>query len=259
LSVSGDTLYLAILFISGLYFLYTGLKRYLFLQKIEDTPVSKIGSAPAGLVELAGRARFREPEKSPVTNAPSAYWRITGEYFYQSGKASGWKFFYSAESENLFYIEDDTGEMLVRPEGARIEIPSEGTYLGYISEHGWLIKGPATMDRCVLNYIDSLDADAQQLFRNHKEENIRVTEYIIREDEPIFLLGTATPSDSTSGPESQDTMVIRKGACDGTLYITDSNESRVISSLSSSMFLRIFGGFALSAACLYLILAEMGV
>jgi hypothetical protein len=259
LSVSGDTLYLFVLFIAGLYYMYTGLRKYLFLQKIEDTPVSKVGSAPAGLVELAGRARFKEPEKSPVSNAPSAYWRITGEYFYQSGKASGWKLFYTAESENLFYIQDDTGEMLVMPEGARIEIPSDVTYLGYISEHGWLLKGPATMDGSVLKFIESLDADAKQLFRNYKEENIRVTEYIIRENEPIFVLGTATPADGTSGPESQDLMVVRKGNYDSTLYITDSDESNVIGTVSSSMYLRIFGGFIVSAICLYLILVEMGV
>ena len=252
---------LSILLILGLYFVYLGLTRYLFLRKIEDTPTSKAGSAPVGLVELSGTAKPYEPKKSPVNDALCVFWRITGEYF-KEGKNGGWRNIYSADSKTPFYVADETGRLLVMPEGAEIEIPSHSSHKGYIMDtKGWFEfeSHQANMDECALKFILSLDNDSRQKFLAHKQEEIRVNEYIIREHDPLYVLGTATPVEDPSGPGGRDALVVRKGTTDKTLFISNTGEGYVIDEFSSSLYLMIFGGLAEAVVCLGLILVLLGV
>jgi hypothetical protein len=245
----------------GLFIIYTGLKRYLTIQKIEDMPTSKVGSASAGLVKLSGTAQPRESGKSPVNGVPSVFWRVTGEYYKKRGKGKGWRIFYSAQHASAFYIADDTGRMLVMPEGAQINIPSHSSYKGYISaDWGWFASHTTvTMPEPGLKFIASLDINSRENFLAHKDEEIRMNEYIIRDGDPLFVLGTVTPVDDASGQQSPDTLILRKGSYDPSMYIADSGEGYLIHNLSFSLYLRIFGGLALSAASLFLMLILRGV
>jgi hypothetical protein len=245
---------LVIFFILALLIMLSGLRQYLFLQKIKDTPVSKVSSAPVGLVALEGRAKSKVPEMSPISKIPCVFWRIIVKYC-STGRSSGWTVLYSRESKNLFFVEDDSGKMLVTPEGAQIEIPSYTSYEGYIREYESLGMNPATMDECVLDYIESLDADEKESFLALKSQNFHVDEYIIREGDPIFVLGTATiPGEDPSIPKNQEDLIICRGTNDATLYISDSSERDVIKTVSSQMYVPIFGGLIISGVCLYILL-----
>ena len=246
-------------FILGLYSMYTGLKRYPFLQKIEDTPTSKVSSVSVGLVELSGKARFIEPEKSPVNDTACVYWRVIVWHYCRRGRSMTWEELYSAESKKPFYIEDETGKMLVSPEGAQIEITLASQYDGYIVDKGLLRHFCPLIDRRVLKFIESLDKDLKQKFLACKDERFGVSEFIIRQNDPLYVMGSATPSEGASGAESQDTLIIRKCTSDTTMYISTTRESTIIGNLSSSVYGYIFGGLALSGICLCLILFLLGV
>lgn len=227
------------------------------VQKIKNTPLSKVSSASVGLVALAGKARLREQQVSPVSEVPCAFWRIYGSYF-KSGKNGGWQGIYSADSKNMISLEDDTGTIPVLPDGAQIEIPSHLSFEGYISEQGLIMKAPATMDPRVLKFIESLDPDTKAAFHMHRDEKILVNEYVIRENDPLFVLGSALPADGVPGLENQETLVVRQGTGDSTLYISDSSERTFMKTIAGHMYWQILGGLALSALCLYLILSMGG-
>lgn len=60
-------------FFIGLILIVTGFWRYLVVQKLRNTPLSKVISASVGLVALSGKARLREPMLSPVSGVPCTF------------------------------------------------------------------------------------------------------------------------------------------------------------------------------------------
>jgi hypothetical protein len=245
--------FLLILFVVGLYSIYSGLKNYRFVNKIKNTAVSSIASAAIGLVELSGRASSDTPEPGPISGNPCVYWRITGEYFH-SGKSGHWVRIYTATSAKRFYIRDNTGRMHVDPEGGLLDIPAE-KFKGYIAVHGLLSNEPADMDERVMNYIRSLPGKDAAEFMRYKEAPIRVTEYYIADNDPLYIMGSAEPLKDASGAGQDEILEIRKGDTDKTLYISTTGERQVIQEFSSWIHLKIFGGLALCAAVLFCILS----
>jgi hypothetical protein len=257
LSQSGDIFLISALFFGvGLLVTASGLWKYLVAQKIRNTPLSKVSSASVGLVALTGKARLSGQQLSPVSNVPCAFWRVFGSY-YKSGKHSGWEGIYTAESKNPISLDDGTGTIPVLPEGATIVIPSHSSFEGYISEQGLIMKESATMDPQVLKFIESLDMDTKEAFYAHKNEKILVNEYVIRENDPLFVLGTAMPADDVPGLEAES-LVVRQGTGDSTMYISDSSERDFMNELFSHLYWPILGGIAIAGICLYVILSTGG-
>jgi len=104
----------AALFIFGLYNLRLG-------RIVKRTPTSNAGLAASGIVELKGRAVRKYDLASPMTEVPCVYYNIC-KYKWRTGQRSGWHKYKQISSGPVpFYIEDDTGKVLVEPDGARIE------------------------------------------------------------------------------------------------------------------------------------------
>ena len=65
-----DLLFLIVLFLVGLYGVWTGFKNFQLAQRIKNTAVSKAGSVAIGLVEISGRASSDAPgrpdQRDPV-------------------------------------------------------------------------------------------------------------------------------------------------------------------------------------------------
>ncbi len=257
-SLSDSDLFIiyAIGFFIGLLLIVTGFWRYLVVQKLKNTPLSKVSSASVGLVALAGRARLYQPQLSPVSGVPCAFWRIFVSY-YKSGKNGGWEGFYNAASKLPLSLEDETGRIPVLPEGATIEIPSNLSFEGTLSEQGLVIKKPASMDPRVLKFIESLDEKTKETFARYHEENIMLNEYVIHENDPLFVLGSALPAVGVAGL-ADETLVVRQGSSDSTMYISESSEAAFMNTMSGHMYIQIIAGLALSGICLYLFLSTGG-
>ena len=134
-NIGGLCIYVFIGFFVGLGLIYSGVKRFQLVQKIKDTPTSKAESVAVGMVECSGKADCHDPTKSPISAVDCAYWRVVAEY-YVSGKGGGWKPLYSVDSHKQFYLEDETGKILVDPVGADIDIPSDAVFEGYLTGQG---------------------------------------------------------------------------------------------------------------------------
>lgn len=91
---------------------------------IEDTPTSRIRSAPQGYVELIGEAAMMrgEPVIAPLSGTPCCWWSYVIEHKDHDEKI--WSLKRAAKSDSLFLIRDETGECIIDPDGAKIT-PSE--------------------------------------------------------------------------------------------------------------------------------------
>lgn len=104
---------------------------------MEDTPTSRIRSAAQGYVELAGIGRLIPgPEiVSPLTSIPCLWWhyRIERKVTTGTGKnrRTHWQTIASHSSTCLFELDDDTGKVVVDPDGAKVVAVETDRWYGH--------------------------------------------------------------------------------------------------------------------------------
>ncbi len=113
---------------------------------IEDTPTSKVRSMPMGRVEIHGRAQEKAELTAPITGSSCVYYRYKVEERRGSGKNERWVTVESGDSSAWgFYLEDDTGSVLIEPERAEILLEPDyqetnpvygGALQGFVQERG---------------------------------------------------------------------------------------------------------------------------
>ncbi|MCI0503305.1 E3 ubiquitin ligase family protein [Candidatus Micrarchaeota archaeon] len=244
-----------IAFLIGITLIYGGTQRFLLAQKIKNTPTSKVRSAAVGLVELFGKAKCKDAIDSPISKVRSAYWRVKGEY-YKPGKHGGWRDIYNASSSTPFYLEDDTGKMLVEPKEAEIDIPQDFFNNGHLSEGGvfGLFKSKV-LDKKVLDFLAATPA-ANSAFKAHSGFDLRVTEWFIAENDPLYVMGTAEPVKGAVSAIAHENLIVKKGKGVDILYISDSGEKKVVDKVSGSIWWMLGPGFILSAIGLFVLLSS---
>jgi hypothetical protein len=122
----------------GLLFLWGGLRLRRKRRLIDDLPTAKTQGVFIGLVELKGTAEIATPLTGFLSGQRCVqyhyhvdeHWSrtVTETYTDSKGKTqtrtkheSGWTTVAQGGESSAFYLQDDTGTVLVRPEGAKIE------------------------------------------------------------------------------------------------------------------------------------------
>jgi E3 ubiquitin ligase len=104
---------------------------YLFIQGfrllqrrhlILDTPVSKVRSASLGMVELSGLAIGPYTMVSPITERPCYYYRTVAWEWKRQGRSSQWVKVAAECMHVPFFLDDNTGKVLVDPRGAELDL-----------------------------------------------------------------------------------------------------------------------------------------
>jgi hypothetical protein len=212
----------------GLGLLYMAIHNYLLYKKIKNTPTSKIRSIAIGLAEIFGKARCSEELYTPISKTKCAYYELDAEY-YSSGKHSRWVSFYMASQGRLFFIEDETGKILVDSKGAGIQVQLDKTFPGDDPE--------------VLRFIKSLPDNVKSKFDAHSRSEISLKEYYIAEDDLLYVLGSVESREGTTNTASYENLVMRKGR-DNIMIICDGPEKGVLPGLFwTSIIFGIIGAF----------------
>jgi len=104
------------------------------IQYVSDTPTSKIGLAAQGYVELKGRLILpdgKAPLISPLSHTACLWWEYDiSEYRKTSKHSSSWITIDSAQSNDAFYIADETGQCRIHPQNATITAHEQKTWKG---------------------------------------------------------------------------------------------------------------------------------
>ena len=179
---------------AGIYLFYKG---FLLLQRrhlILDTPVSKIRGASMGMVELNGQAVGPYTVVAPITQRPCYYYRTLVWEWRQAGKNKQWVKV-AAECLHLpFFLDDNTGKVMVDPRGADLDLHRD--FHEEFCDSFFTTKQAAPDP--VRNFLSRHGVNT-----NNK---IKVEEFCIKPKNALFMLGTldANPGIEVTPKPMQD-------------------------------------------------------
>ena len=197
---SSNTNFWALAGILAIAGLACGLGIFYFIRRarlIEDTPTSRIRSAPQGYVEIIGRVKYlaNEAVTAPLTLLPCAWYhyKIEKQETVHTGKGSHtrWRTIEERTSERAFVCVDDTGQCMIDPRGAEVHTQGEDSWQG-------ASKWPQTGKTSSRGFF-SLGS-------------YRYTERRLIENDPLYALGKFTTVDPNKahGDVSDETRAILK-------------------------------------------------
>jgi len=162
----------------GAYLFYRGFRLLQRKRLILDTPASKIRSAAMGLVEINGLAAGPYTMLAPITGVPCYYFHTTAWEWQKRGKNSEWVKVADESLHVPFFLDDNTGRVLVDPQGAEMDIHRDfhdefGTALFSSS-----LGVPSTVASFLARHGISTD------------KKIKIDEYCIKPKNALFILGT---------------------------------------------------------------------
>ncbi len=178
---------------------------------LRDLPTSKARGVFIGLVELKGSAEAEAPLRSFLAGQRCVHYRysveerwsrtVTEHYTDKDGKSqtrtrheSGWNTVASGGETMPFYLQDDTGVVLVRPDGARIEPCTLFSETASRGDDLYYAKGPpgavADSDH-VRRFTESglpLHANLYVVGRARERADLVAPEIAADRDAPVFLI-----------------------------------------------------------------------
>ena len=220
----------------------------LFKRTVEDVPTSKVKGVFHGLNEVKGAVTSDVPLETYLTERPSVWyewsiseeWRKTETYRDKDGNTktrtkSGWRTVDSGGSYQSFFLEDDTGELLIEPEGAKVEAPTTMSCRCAPSDALYYGKGPR-------------DAITHSTYRR------RFSERSLTPGDDLYVLGPAKLREDVARP------MISKSKDSRYYFISNKSEARIIRSKSIwAFFIMLFSFLAALVAPVVAISADTGM
>jgi hypothetical protein len=163
---------------AGVYLFYRGFILLNRKRLIENTPASKIRSASMGLVEVSGLAVGPRTMPAPITALPCFYYHTTAWQLKQSGRRNEWEKIADESLHLPFFIDDNTGKVLIDPTGAEMDIHRD-----FHEEYGSSLLSMGTEVPPAVNVFLSRHGVSC-------DKKIKVEEYCIKPKNALFVLGT---------------------------------------------------------------------
>jgi len=168
----------------GVYLFYRGFRILQRKRLIMDTPTSKIRSASMGLVEVNGLAVGPYTIIAPVTGVPCYYYRTMAWRWERRGKSSEWVKVVDESQHVSFYLDDNTGKLLVNPHGAEMDIHRD-----FHEEYSGSFFSTST----------DVPANVASFLSRHAvstDKKLKIEEYCIKPKNSLFILGTLSENHS---------------------------------------------------------------
>jgi hypothetical protein len=165
-------------FIAGIALFFQGFRLLERRRLILDTPFSNIRGAAMGLVEISGQAVGPYTMIAPITERQCYYFRTVVWEWKQQGKNKAWVKI-AADCMHLpFFVDDNTGRVLIDPRGADLDLHRD-------FEQEFCDSFFTTKDAAPGNVRSFLARHG--ISTNNK---IKVEEYCIKPKNSFFILGT---------------------------------------------------------------------
>ena len=203
----------------------------LFKRTVEDVPTSKVKGVFFGLNEVKGSVKSDAPLQTYLTEKPSVWyewsisehWKKTERYRDKDGNRktrtkSGWRKVDSGGNFQSFFLKDDTGELLIEPEGAKVDAPSTMSFSCSPTDPFYYEKGP---DRSIAN-------------STHRR---RFSECSLTPNDELYILGTAKLRQEVAKP------MIAQSKEAKYYFISTKSESQIIRSKNVWAFIIIIFSF----------------
>jgi hypothetical protein len=165
-------------FCAGIGLFFYGFRLLQRRRLILDTPFSKIRSASMGMVEVSGLAVGPYTMIAPITARPCYYYRTLIWEWKQSGKNKQWVEVAGECMHLPFFVDDNTGLLLIDPRGADLDLHRD--FEQEYCDSFFTTKEPAP--DTVRTFLAR-----HGILTNNK---IKVEEYCIKPKNSLFILGT---------------------------------------------------------------------
>jgi len=169
----------------GIYLFVLGFKMLQRKRLILNTPTSKIRSASLGLIEVNGLAVGPYTLTAPITAAPCFFYRTQAWELRKSGKSNEWQQVADESLHVPFFLDDNTGRLLINPQGAELDIHRD-FHEEYSSSIFFDKEMPERCRQFLARYAVS------------GERKVRVDEYCIKPKNFLFILGTLAENPGTA-------------------------------------------------------------
>jgi len=252
--VSGDItetlIYAGILLVVGVYLFFLGFKIRHKKKLIENIPTSKIRSAAVGLIEIAGKAVcFGDLLKAPFAEVDCVYYRYRVQEQRGSGKNRHWVTIAKEETQGPFFVEDDTGKMLVMPQGAEFHLRIDQSYYNYTM----LGQKSGRRDQFQTG-LRNLGIDPKGLFGMNRV--LRCDEVYLEPGDQVYIMGSAQPTIlETTSAVAHENLMIAKGGGGEYFCISDRSEKELLRKMMWQMIGSLYGGPVMALAALAWLLA----
>src|SRR5580698_3837990 len=170
----------------GVYVFYRGFRLLQRKRLILNTPASKVRSAAMGLVEINGLAVGPFTMTAPITGVPCYYFHSTAWQWQQRGKNSQWVKVAEERLHVPFFLDDNTGRVLVDPQGAEMDIHREFHDEFSTSLFSSTKEIPFNVSSFLARHGVSAD------------KKIKIDEYCIKPKNSLFILGALAPNPGLS-------------------------------------------------------------
>jgi hypothetical protein len=166
--------------IAGIVLFIYGFKLLQRRRLILDTPFSKISSASMGMVEVSGQAVGPYTIESPITRRPCYYYRTDVYELKQRGKNKEWVKVAGECMHVPFFVDDNTGRLLIDPRGADLDLHRDFHQEFSSSFFSLADDPPPTVNTFLSRWGVSTS------------NRIKVEEFCIKPKNALFILGTVT-------------------------------------------------------------------
>ena len=239
-------------------------------RAIADVPRSRLRSVAMGFAEVSGTARMRTQVMGPYSGIPCVACRFLAEE--EDEDRRGWRTIESGQSPDWFVLEDETGSIVVDPDGANLVLGRD--YRTIELAEGWLGRRRRYTEwrlhpgetACVIGTVRRVRslvfeqrAALHDRLRDIKQDPARLASFDANHDGRIDTeewgnvvrvarQEVAREAAAAEAPRQVDELILGKGKGEKTFVITDRTEKDLVRSLAWKAGLALLSGAALAGA-----------
>jgi hypothetical protein len=243
--------YAVVATLTGGWLIRKGFTRWRHRNRMRNTPTESVQALSIGPSEIKGTAvtEDQEPLRAPFSGEDCVLAKYEIEEYDDEGDDSGWETVEDGTLFTPFYVDDGTGEVLVRPDTeATYDLDPEDWTETYVDSSG---RGPKPIRQFVERQADlGFPGDS-----SGKDNDRKYRQNIIRDGESVYVFGTVHPrdSDTQTGASNADRLVVQKVDDDGALsepmfLISDDNETNLTDRRRFALWRAPVGGLFLVVA-----------
>jgi hypothetical protein len=267
-------------FAAGLFWFFKGFGLYREYRVLADTPEVPIRSVAMGLVDIHGQTKGQQTVLSPVSKTPCFFYKVDIERWVRDRSGGHWSHAATEAKGVRFYLEDPTGKVLVDAHGAELDLIrvarretgggsgfSLRSLFGADQDDSSLATDSWVSETDLADYAEAVVSTAHTSFSLGggsiladlgigSSKRYRLSEYCIVPEQWYDVAGTCV--ENPAPQDEHDRNMIVKGQNEPTFLISWRSEKDLVSTLRKRAARHIFGGAALSVACLAILLFKLG-
>jgi len=139
---------------AGIFLFFKGFRTFREYKVVSDTPRIPIRSMAMGLVNIRGKAQSEQLIPSPVTRTPCCFYKVVIERWHSGHDDSGWKHYRTDLDGTKFYLQDDTGKVLIDSYSAEYDLPDGAPRIVDSQHIGSFAAGSGASDTDLLSYVN---------------------------------------------------------------------------------------------------------